>query len=94
MKIYSEITQKSYKTVDECLADEASFKEAEQQRKEAEEAKALARKDKAKEVEEAYKNYKQKLRDFCKEYGSYHMTVKSSDEVPSLYDLIEQLFNW
>ena len=75
MKIISEITGKTYPSVDECLKAEAQFK-AEQQRKEAEQllakqkaeaervAKEKARGERAKEVEKAYQNAL-KVREDC-----------------------------
>lgn len=95
MKIYSEKTNKEYKTVDECLAAEKVFddKLALEKAKKAE--LASQRKARAAEVEEAYgaiikaqKAYREKLNAFVKDYGSFHMTVKTGEDNPF------NMFDW
>ena len=89
MKIYSEKTNKEYKTVEECLAAEKAFddKLALEKAKKAE--LTTQRKARAAEVEEAYsaiikaqKAYREKLNAFVKDYGSFHMTVKTGEGNP------------
>ena len=59
---------------------------------------ATARKERATEVEDAYKAvleaqkvYRQKLDAFVKDYGSFHMTVKTGDGNP--FDLFNGFFD-
>lgn len=82
MKYYSELLKKFYDTESECVDAEESYEnsliEKEKKQKEYEENRAK----RAKEVEDAYSvliearhNYDKKLSEFCKDYGSYHMTL-------------------
>lgn len=82
MLYYSDKTRTFYKTAEEC--EEAEQKLLVEQKRKEEEAlqKSNARKDAAKKVEEAYekvvaaqKEYKEVLSEFCKEHGSFHMTL-------------------
>ena len=99
MRIVSDITGKSYTTVDECLAAEEAF--VEKQKKVEAEKKALAeqRKERAAEVTKAYENAKAaekqyyELRNaFVKDYGYYHTTYTDSEAKPFIVDFAE-LFN-
>lgn len=82
MRYYSELTKKFYDELKECEKAEEAFKE-EKAKKEAEALqKSTARKEAAKKVEEAYekvvaaqKEYRKVLSEFCKEHGSFHMTL-------------------
>ena len=64
--------------------------------------KALAeRKAAAEKVEtarktylEAQKAYRKELETFCEKYGSYHYTTKNADEVPSLFDILGDIFKF
>ena len=94
MRIYSELTNKDYKTVDECLAAEKEHKD--QLQKQEAEKKALTEKraERAKEVEAAYKaavdaqkKYLELRNQFIEDYHSYHMTYSSVCD--SLDDLLE-----
>ena len=98
MKILSEKTKKFYPTVEACEAAEAEY-DAKMAKIEAE-RKALAetRKERAKEVEDAYKKAKEAEKhyldlrnEFIKDFGSFHMTVRSQ-EVPSNFDDLFRLF--
>lgn len=99
MKILSEKTKKFYDTVEQCVAAEAEW-DAEQAKIEAEKkALAEARKDRAKEVEDAYRAAREaeknfiKLRNaFVKDYGSFHMTIRDQDTPPSFVDDVLRLF--
>ena len=99
MKIFSEKTKKCYPTVEACMAAEEEF-DIEQARI-AEERKKLAeaRKERAKEVEEAYKEAMEaqkkfyELRNqFVKDYGSFHMTVRNTQSMPSFMDDFFSMF--
>ena len=64
--------------------------------------KALAeRKAAAEKVEtarkafnEARKAYHAELEGFCKKYGTYHYTTDGKDDVPSLFDLFDNIFRF
>lgn len=82
MKIISEITGKTYKTVAECEAAEKEAQLEAQRKKEEQEAQAKNRKARAEEVGKAYeamlaakKKYNELLRAFVSDYGSYHYSI-------------------
>lgn len=102
MKIYSEKTNKEYKSVDECMAAEKEYDEKVAAEKEKKLQLANQRADRAKEVEaaydaalEAFKTYHDLLNQFCKDYGSYHKSYfgdgKDRDFFTSIWDLFLQL---
>jgi len=80
MKYYSEKTRDLYETEEELKAAE----KAKDEEILAEQEKRNARAKRAKEVEEAYLNYQKLLKDFIKDYGSYHMSIKD-DNLISLF---------
>ena len=97
MKIFSEKTNQEYQSVEECLAAEKEFDEALAAKKAKEEELASARKARAVEVEDAYKAileaqkvYREKLDAFIKDYGSFHMTLRTGDFNP--FDGFERFF--
>ena len=81
MKYYSDELKKFFDTEKECVeAEETAAKAAAEAQAKAEELKA-ARKERAQEVEDAYKaireaqkKYSELLRNFVKDYGSYHFS--------------------
>ena len=77
MKYYSEKTKKLYESEKELKEAEKGLLELEVKEKEKREQRSA----RAKEVEEAYKNYQKLLKDFIKDYGSYHMSLKDGDSV-------------
>lgn len=93
MKIFSEKTNKYYSTVDECIEAEKKVAAKEAKKKELSDA----RKNRAKEVEDAYKArleadkvYQEKLNKFIEDYGSFHMTFDTKLENPvSLFDFLD-----
>lgn len=98
MKYYSEETKKMYNSEKECAdATTAFLKEKEQAEAEAK-AKKEKRSERAKEVElarekmrDAQKNYADVLNQFVKDYGTYHWSTSSVEELPlclSLFDLL------
>jgi len=96
MLYYSEVTKKAYKTAQECEEAEFKVKEAENLEKIKKERLANERKERAAAVEEARKNmvkaqkdFNKVLQDFIKDYGSYHYTETSIENVPSLFDLFK-----
>ena len=99
MKIFSEKTKKIYPTVEACEAAEAEYDLKQAQI--AEERKKLAetRKERAKEVEDAYqaavaaqKTFLELRNKFVKDYGSFHMTVRNTEAMPSFMDDIISMF--
>ena len=43
---------------------------------------------------EARKAYHAELEGFCKKYGTYHYTTDGKDDVPSLFDLFDNIFKF
>lgn len=89
MRFYSDELKKFFKTEDECLKAEQKFLREQAAKEVEEKRKAEERGNRAKEVEEAYKafcdakkTYTSKLNAFCKDYGSYHMTIKGLEADP------------
>ena len=97
MKIYSEITNKFYDTVEACEKAEKEIK-AEKEKKEVEAKKlAVERKNAAEVVDDLFKTYMQArenfedgLRNFCNKYGAYHKTVKA-DDIKDTSNLLKSL---
>lgn len=60
------------------------------------ERKAAAEKVEAarKAFNEARKAYHDELSGFCQKYGTYHYTTNGEDDVPSLFDLFDNLFKF
>jgi len=99
MKILSEKTGKEYQTVEECVAAEKEFDEAVAKEKARKENLAKERKERAKEVEDAYKAileaqkvYKDKVDEFVKDYGSFHMSIRTGEGNP--FNLFEPFFSF
>lgn len=100
MKILSEKTNKEYASVEECLAAEKEFDKQVALEKAKKEELANTRKTRAKEIEDAYKaildakkHYNELLDAFVKDYGSFHMTLRTGDGNP--FDLFNRFFdNW
>lgn len=101
MKIFSEKTNKYYATVDQCLTAEKAFDEAEAKKKAEAQQLNTTRKERANEVETAYKasleankHYHELLDAFVKDYGSFHMTLHTGNLNPfdSFSHFFETLF--
>ena len=60
------------------------------------ERKAAAEKVEAarKAFNEARKAYHAELDAFCKKYGTYHYTTDGKEDVPSLFDLFDNIFKF
>ena len=75
---------------------------AERERKEKQEALVAARKERANKVEAARKamvkaqnDYRKELETFCKDYGTYHLSLDEDDvkkNAPTLFDIFNPLF--
>lgn len=97
VKIFSDKTNKYYKTIEEAQMDEEALVQKEQEKAQMEEKAKAARREKAAEVEaaqeaviEAQKKYRETLEDFCKKYGPFHQTINVKDMqgfIPSIFDL-------
>ena len=103
MRIISDLTNKEYATVEECLAAEKEFEEA--QRIEKEKIKAAAaekarRQNEIRDLDMQIKELKIKRDElvdaFCAEYGEYKYTIsldELDDSPKSLVDLFYDFFN-
>jgi len=99
MKYLSEVTEKVYDTVDELNADEEKVLTARKERELAEAEKKAKREERAKEVEDALKaaldaqkDANDKLQAFCKDYGTFHTSLKNADMVLGNYDPFRNFF--
>lgn len=104
MRIISDLTKKEYSTVEECEQAEKEFLEAKRVEEEKKKELAEQRKVRATEVEDAMKaikdaedHYYELLNAFIKDYGSYHYSSRSVDDVPvksmfSLFKPFEDFF--
>ena len=88
MKYLSEITGEKYDTPDECIAEEQKYLAKKEAEKKAAEEKANARKERAAEVNEAFKaaqeaqNHYIELRNkFVDDFGSFHATYSTKEPV-------------
>lgn len=100
MTIISEKTGKTYETVEDCLADEKKFDLAVEEEENKKKELANTRKERAKEVEDAYnarleadRLYREKLNKFIDDYGSFHMTINTEVEDPySIFDFLDNFW--
>lgn len=104
MRYYSEVLDKLFDTEKDLLSAEKAFqkrvevekalkaKEAEEAKKKADERAARAKEVEAaaKAVQDAQKAYREKLNAFTKDYGGFHMTIKSDSD--SFFDNLINLF--
>lgn len=99
MKYYSEMTDKVYETQEECEKAE----EALVAKQKAEEEKQLALKNereaRSKEVVEAFKKAREAeaeaqklLKEFVKDYGSFHISYNGKSSMPSMFDVLNDFF--
>lgn len=77
---------KEYKSYEEAVAAEKAYDQKVAEEKARKELRDAKRAERAKEVEEAFKevaaankNYHELLNAFIKDYGSYHQTVRDTD---------------
>lgn len=98
MKYYSENTRRFYDSEQECAQAEIEYNKKLAAEKAKKEELSNARKMRANEVEEAYKAvleaqkvYREKLNAFVKDYGSFHMTLKTGEDNP--FNLFESFFD-
>lgn len=96
MKYYSDVTKKIYDSAEACSEAEAKAIEAKKAADEAEAKRKAERKVRADAVDAAYKaaveankNYRALLKDFVKDYGSYHVSYNGD----GVDDIFEAFFN-
>ena len=98
MRYFSDITKQFYETEEACREAETNKKREIEAKRAEKEAAANARKARAAEIEQARTEflkardiYNKLLSDFCKDYGSYHYSIKTPDSITELFD---SLFPW
>ena len=94
MKYFSETLNQVFNTENECLEAENKHSKALEAAEAKKKALADERATRAKEVEDAYRaaaaakcEYDRLLREFLKDYGSFHATFKNIDPFFSIFDL-------
>lgn len=94
-KYYSEVLQKTFDTKEECLKAEKAYEEkhkAELQLKEERAAEAKKVEEAFTKANEAYKEARKQLSEFCTKYGSFHKTYSNvTPTTKSLFDLFFEL---
>lgn len=85
MKYYSEKTKKLYDTTEEVVNAEKELEAAEQKKQEL----VAKRKERAKEVEDAFAAANELLNKFIEDYGSFHTTISTGR---SLFDRLFDLW--
>ena len=99
MKYYSESLDKFFDKQEDCEKAEVELEE----KRKAEAQKQLAlkteREARSKEVVEAFKTAREAeaeaqklLKDFIKDYGSFHMSYNGKSSVPSMFDILNDFF--
>lgn len=99
MKYYSESLDKFFDKKEDCEKAEVELEE----KRKAEAQKQLTlkteREARSKEVVEAFKKAREAeakaqklLKDFVKDYGSFHMSYNGKSSVPSMFDILDNFF--
>ena len=93
MKYYSTELKQLFDTQEECEQAETTALEAKKKAEEEKSQLLAERKARAKEVEEAQKElvaaqkkYNTLLRDFLRDYKTYHYSASSMEDIPRLMD--------
>lgn len=96
MIYYSEKLGKGFETEEKCLEAEEAYEKEKAEKAAAEAKKKEERASRAEEIEKAFeelkdaqKKYNELLREFIKDYGSYHTTFRTIDDVPNIFKLFE-----
>jgi Skp family chaperone for outer membrane proteins len=99
IRYYSEVLNKYFDEEKDLLNAEKEYKKVQENiRKEQEEARAKmkilvdTRKERAKEVEDAFKNANQLMEEFTRDYGSFHFTMTTP--FTSIVGLFDEIFNF
>lgn len=82
MKYFSEVTNKTYDTVEALEKAELTVKNEKNERA----AAAAKVNEKLKVAREAQKEANDAIHDFCEKYGTFKTTIKDSDIFPSFWD--------
>lgn len=100
MKILSEVLNREFQSVDECIAAEEEYSKKQEVEKAKKDALVEKRRERAKEVNDAYQNYIEAANEytklankFIKDYQSFHMTYNSKVPVSPMNDLLSLFFN-
>lgn len=90
----AEFKLKEQENLEKIEKERKAREEKEKKERVAAERKAAAEKVESarKTFNEARKAYHNELDSFCKKYGSYHYTTDGKDDIPSLYDIFDNLF--
>lgn len=101
MKFICEENGEVYDSFEACKEAEENIKKARAEEAARKQKKEKIRAIRAKEVEaaqkeasKAIKNYRNLLNDFCKDYGSFHMTLDRENEDFPIKDLIGTFRNF
>lgn len=93
MKYYSENLKQLFDTQEECEKAETTALEAKKRAEEEKEKLLAQRKVRAKEIEdsrkalvEAQNAYNKLLREFIRDYGTYHWSTSNLDDIPKMFD--------
>lgn len=96
MKYYSDTLNMLFDSAEACEAAEKERAEKLAAEKKKKEELSIARKARAKEVEEALEavkkaraHYNEVLSAFCKDYGTFHFSWSTKDTFPSIFDFLD-----
>lgn len=103
MKYYSEELQQTFDTEDECLEAEKKYFEGIKMLEESDRRIKEEKAARAKEVQEAYeawieaeKTYKSLRNDFIRDYGYFHATYSTSEDLNDfdIKKMVDEIFDW
>ena len=89
MKYYSEMTDKVYETKEEC---EKAEEEKQLALKNERETRSKAVVDAFKKAREAEAEAQKLLKEFVKDYGSFHISYNGKSSMPSMFDVLNDFF--
>ena len=89
MKYYSEMTDKVYETKEEC---EKAEEEKQLALKNERETRSKAVVDAFKKAREAETEAQKLLKEFVKDYGSFHISYNGKSSMPSMFDVLNDFF--
>ena len=99
MKYYSDTLKKLFDSAEECEKAEQEELEAKKKAEEEKEKLAAERKARADEVEEARKamvkaqeNYEKVMREFLRDYHTYHYSTSNVSEMPKIFTFFDNWF--
>lgn len=90
MRIFSEVTNKVYETVEECLADEKEYEEAARVAEAKRAEREALRVDMKNKIAAAREEYEKLVKDYCEMFGVYSSKtispriIVNNKEIPSL----------